>query len=244
MMLDKELALRLQIIKAPDGGLNEQPKAASVDYSSKLKSATATMVFSSLVALAAVQLSDIVYPVQETETNPTVVVDGSTEDATHSGTGYRHMGDKASEAMAAYISSKWKVSTEMAGDIVSVVDEAGFDADIDPIILLAIIAEESSFNTEARSHVGAEGLMQVWRRWHPEKFTGINKPTYEQNIVIGTAILKEYLEREQGNLASALQRYNGNKKDSRYTYASKVLNTKVSFDSVYLSAQTRKLTRS
>lgn len=81
---------------------------------------------------------------------------------------------------------------------------------LSPEVVLAVIQVESGFDRFAISPVGAQGLMQVMPFWKKE----IGRPEdnltkVETNLVYGTTILAHYLEKEDGNLAKALARYNG-----------------------------------
>lgn len=83
-------------------------------------------------------------------------------------------------------------------------------AQISPELVLAVVEVESRFDRHAISYAGALGLMQIMPFWLDE----IGKPgdnlfTVQTNLRFGCAILKYYLEMEKGNLAPALQRYNG-----------------------------------
>lgn len=82
--------------------------------------------------------------------------------------------------------------------------------DLSPEMVLAVIQVESGFDRFAISPVGAQGLMQVMPFWKKE----IGRPDdnltkIETNLVYGTTILAHYLDKEDGNLAKALARYNG-----------------------------------
>jgi soluble lytic murein transglycosylase-like protein len=83
-------------------------------------------------------------------------------------------------------------------------------AHLDPELVLAVIDVESRYDRFAISSAGAQGLMQIMPFWldeigHPED----NLFTISTNIRLGCTILKIYLDREKGNLARALARYNG-----------------------------------
>jgi soluble lytic murein transglycosylase-like protein len=79
-----------------------------------------------------------------------------------------------------------------------------------PELVLAVIDVESRFDPLALSSKGAMGLMQVMPFWAAELGAMVGDlfdiPT---NIRFGCAILRQYLERERGDLLPALQRYNG-----------------------------------
>jgi len=79
-----------------------------------------------------------------------------------------------------------------------------------PQLVMAVIDVESHFNRWAISSVGAMGLMQVMPFW-PEQLGMQKKQLVEipHNIHMGCVILKYYLDREKGDYARALRRYNG-----------------------------------
>lgn len=96
--------------------------------------------------------------------------------------------------------------------------------DIDPLLVLAMIEQESSFNNNAKSHANAQGLMQVIPRWHPEKINQ-GDSLYDVNVSVrvGVKVLEEYMVAENGNLVRALQRYNGALSDPKRRYANRVI---------------------
>lgn len=87
---------------------------------------------------------------------------------------------------------------------------------LDPAYVYGLIRQESRFVTDARSHVGASGLMQVMpatARWTARKIglSGfepgqITDP--EINVQIGTAYLKLALDDFEGSMAMAAAAYN------------------------------------
>ena len=79
-----------------------------------------------------------------------------------------------------------------------------------PEIVLSVMQVESRFNRYAISRVGAQGMMQVMPFWKKE----IGRPddnltVTATNLRYGCTILKYYLDKEKGDLRSALARYNG-----------------------------------
>ncbi len=87
--------------------------------------------------------------------------------------------------------------------------------DLDKYLIMGIISSESGFDTEARSHKDAYGLMQLREEtaiWCVENLdTGvdidnINKP--ESNIKIGCAYMRYLLDRFHGDTIVAIAAYN------------------------------------
>jgi len=78
-----------------------------------------------------------------------------------------------------------------------------------PYLVMAVIKVESNFNTRAKSSV-AHGLMQVnYKVWKKDLEIDISRLyDIEYNIDLGLRILKHYKEKEGGDIAKALFRYN------------------------------------
>jgi len=94
-------------------------------------------------------------------------------------------------------------------------------ADLPPELVLSVIEVESHFDRFAISRVGAQGMMQVMPFWKDE----IGRPDdnltdNKTNFEYGCRILQFYLQREQGHMRRALQRYNGSL--GRPVYSDKV----------------------
>jgi soluble lytic murein transglycosylase-like protein len=91
-----------------------------------------------------------------------------------------------------------------------------------PGLVMAVIDVESRFDRWAVSHAGAVGLMQVMPFWPRELgMTNDELVRIPQNIRMGCTILRFYLDREKGDYAKALARYNGSV--GRRTYSDLVL---------------------
>ena len=92
--------------------------------------------------------------------------------------------------------------------IYSAVNKASKEYGVDENLIYAIIKQESDFDSTCTSSAGAAGLMQIM----PGNFSylGItNAYDVEQNINGGTKLLKEYLDKYNGNIQMALMAYNG-----------------------------------
>ena len=96
-----------------------------------------------------------------------------------------------------------------------VVRRAG-DIKLDPAYVYGLIRQESRFIMDARSHVGASGLMQVMpatAKWTAKKI-GLTHFTPEQitdreiNVAIGTGYLKLVLDDFEGSMPMATAAYN------------------------------------
>ena len=128
--------------------------------------------------------------------------------------------------VAKWISRKYKVSNEAVRDIVEISFSAGSDFEVDPYVIIAVIAIESSFNPLAESSAGALGLMQVMPLIHRKKFEkygGFDKSLdVKVNVYVGTEILKNFYLR-YGNYQRALLAYVGVSQDSNSSYPKKVL---------------------
>ena len=90
------------------------------------------------------------------------------------------------------------------------------DIQLDPAYVYGLIRQESRFIMDARSHVGASGLMQVMpatAKWTAKKI-GMNGFTPDQitdkevNVAIGTGYLKLVLSDFEGSMAMAAAAYN------------------------------------
>lgn len=83
-------------------------------------------------------------------------------------------------------------------------------AGLDPQLVLGVIQVESGFRKYALSAAGARGYMQVMPFW--VRLIGAphhNLFALRTNLRYGCVILRHYLDREHGNMANALARYNG-----------------------------------
>ncbi|VWD63900.1 lytic transglycosylase catalytic subunit [Burkholderia lata] len=82
-----------------------------------------------------------------------------------------------------------------------------------PALLLAIIAVESGFDRHAVSVAGARGLMQVLPTAHRDLVAHVKDLSDPAtNVRIGAAIFRGYLDDADGDVETALVRYNGGTK--------------------------------
>ena len=115
-------------------------------------------------------------------------------------------------ALATWISRRYKVAAEPVGALVQEAWAIGKRAGLDPTLILAIMAVESSFNPFAQSAVGAQGLMQVMTRVHDDKYTafGGTHAAFDpiSNLRVGVQVLKECIARA-GSVQEGLRHYVG-----------------------------------
>jgi len=129
--------------------------------------------------------------------------------------------------VAHWISRRYRVAPEPISRLVKEAWHVGERVGLDPTLILAIMAIESSFNPFAQSPVGAQGLMQVMTRVHDDKYEafGGNFAAFDPvtNLRVGALVLKECIARA-GGLEAGLRYYVGaaNLPDDG-GYASKVL---------------------
>ncbi|WP_077003352.1 lytic transglycosylase domain-containing protein [Variovorax sp. KK3] len=119
---------------------------------------------------------------------------------------------KSQAAVAYWLSKKYRVAVEPLSVLVSEAFELGKSTKLDPTLILAIMAVESSFNPFAQSHVGAQGLMQVMTRVHGEKYesAGGTLTAFDPvtNMRVGVKVLQECISRA-GSLEGGLKYYVG-----------------------------------
>jgi len=125
-----------------------------------------------------------------------------------------------------YVARRYKVPTTMLEPVLAAAEHHGRTSGIDPLLIVAMVAIESSFNPVAVSSMGAQGLMQVIPRFHMDKIGDVDRknPLFDPqlNVRVGTQVLAEGLRRF-GSLQAALQYYGGALSDPNASYANKVL---------------------
>lgn len=129
--------------------------------------------------------------------------------------------------LAYWLSKKYRVAPEPLSALVSEAYDLGPDNQIEPTLILAVMAVESGFNPFAQSNVGAQGLMQVMTKVHEQKYQGFGGTLAAfdpvANVRVGVSVLKECINRA-GSLEGGLKLYvgAGNLKDDQ-GYTAKVL---------------------
>ena len=119
--------------------------------------------------------------------------------------------------LSAYLAREWKLGRDYASQVASAVVSAAQRHRVDPMLLLAVAAAESSLQHSVGNPGGGSdpmkpyGIMQVAGQYHTDKFPGgvVRRTTVVENVDIGAKVLHEYLDLEGGNERRALLRYNG-----------------------------------
>jgi soluble lytic murein transglycosylase-like protein len=146
--------------------------------------------------------------------SPVLPIPDQTVDAPREGT-------PTAEEIATVVSTHFHIGLHDALEIGQAVLNAARRYTISPVLLLAVIAVESSFDRFAVSVVGARGLMQVLPSQHRDLVLRTSDLTDARtNVRIGSAILQDYVRESDGNLEDALYRYSGGAKG----YAQRVVN--------------------
>ena len=119
---------------------------------------------------------------------------------------------KEQAAVAFWLSKKYRVAPEPIAALVSEAYDLGKVNRLDPTLILAIMAIESSFNPFAQSAVGAQGLMQVMTTVHTDKYEnfGGQNAAFDpvSNLRVGVRVLKDCIERA-GSIEGGLRYYVG-----------------------------------
>jgi hypothetical protein len=129
----------------------------------------------------------------------------------------------------AYSLRKYTNDTVLAQRIASAIVVEGGKKNIDPALLVGVVlTEDAQLDPNAKSFVGARGLMQVMP-FHAGKWKGCTSAdlfSIDSNICHGTSILADLIKRSP-TVSRALQRYNGCVKGTNtpncHTYSGKVL---------------------
>lgn len=127
------------------------------------------------------------------------------------------------QSLRSYIARKYKVAYNATETLVDTAFRVGHEKKLDPLLVLAVIAVESSYNPMAESSMGAQGLMQVMPRIHKDKFASLvdqgkgkaNPLDPVSNIIVGSTILRDCIN-QRGSVAAGLACYEGTTVDDGY----------------------------
>jgi len=119
---------------------------------------------------------------------------------------------KQQASVATWLARRYRVALEPVSRLVQEAWESGRRSGLDPTLILAVMAIESSFNPFAQSSMGAQGLMQVMTRVHDDKYEpyGGVRAAFDPvtNLRVGVQVLKECIGRA-GSLEAGLKYYVG-----------------------------------
>jgi len=129
--------------------------------------------------------------------------------------------------VAYWLSRKYRVAPEPLSALVAEAYEIGPRNQIDPNLILAVMAIESGFNPFAQSQMGAQGLMQVMTKVHSDKYDsfGGKLAAFDPiaNLRVGVNVLKECIVKS-GSVEAGLKQYVGAANlDNDSGYANKVM---------------------
>jgi hypothetical protein len=134
---------------------------------------------------------------------------------------------RAQANVARWIVRRYHVAPEPIARLVQESWAVGQRDALEPTLILAVMAVESSFNPFAQSPVGAQGLMQVMTKIHTDKYEayGGHLAAFDpvSNLHVGVRVLKECIGKA-GGLEGGLHFYVGaGASDDDGGYASKVM---------------------
>ena len=132
---------------------------------------------------------------------------------------------EAKNRVAACISRRYKITLDAARKITELAQQVAAQHNLDPNLILAIIANESKFHPLLVSPVGALGLMQIMPNVHKRKlaaYGGENAALNpEVNMLVGAGIISSFI-RQTGSLDGGLAMYVGAGFDTSHPYVYKV----------------------
>jgi soluble lytic murein transglycosylase-like protein len=152
------------------------------------------------------------------------------------------------QALAESLAKRYRVSRDSLERFIRLAYAAGHSTQIDPLLILAVMAVESSFNPIAESVMGAKGLMQIIPEYHQDKLRSphggeVNVLDPEVNIVAGAKVLREYANRTGEDLAAALRLYGGTGPDPQHPYPSRVLSERERLEQIVRKVKDRRAAR-
>lgn len=120
--------------------------------------------------------------------------------------------EPAQEHVTRYLSRRYRVAENAVRQIVGQAFSTGRSLGVDPLLILAVTAIESSLNPFAQSPLGAQGLMQIMTQVHSDKFAahGGDHAALDPiaNLKVGSEILRDLIRRG-GSVERGLQLYVG-----------------------------------
>ncbi len=135
-----------------------------------------------------------------------------------------------------WLARRYSIAPNAMAQLVGAAWTVGQQEKLDPLLILAVMAVESSFNPYAASGAGATGLMQVMAGVHRDKFAPFGGPQASidplANMRVGALVLKDAINRG-GSVRAGLRFYVGATTDATEGgYADKVLAEQVQLERV------------
>lgn len=128
--------------------------------------------------------------------------------------------------VALWLSRKYRVAPEPLSVLVAEAFHIGEKIQLDPTLILAVMAIESRFNPFAQSSYGAQGLMQVLTRVHTDKYEdfGGKLAAFDPvtNLRVGVQVLRDCIRRA-GSVEGGLRLYVGAVTVDGSDYVNKVM---------------------
>lgn len=116
-------------------------------------------------------------------------------------------------AVAQWLTRQYKVAPQPLALLVQESWTLGQRFGIDPTLILAVVAVQSSFNPFAQGTIGAQGLMHVVTQDHDLKFEAFGGAMAAfdplANLRVGVVVLQDSLRRAGGSLPEGLRLYLG-----------------------------------
>jgi hypothetical protein len=120
--------------------------------------------------------------------------------------------DPQQKRVVQYLARRYRVADGAVRMLVTTAFQIGKEKNLDPLLILSVVAVESSLNPFAESAMGAQGLMQVMTRVHAQRFEphGGEVAALDPiaNMKVGASILHELISRG-GSVERGLQLYVG-----------------------------------
>jgi hypothetical protein len=120
--------------------------------------------------------------------------------------------DPRQKHVVSYLARRYRVAEEAARMLVVAAYQIGQEQKLDPLLILSVVAVESSLNPFAESAMGAQGLMQIMTKIHADRFEAhggqIAALDPVANMKVGSAILSDLITRG-GSVERGLQLYVG-----------------------------------
>ena len=153
-------------------------------------------------------------PTSAIDENASLLAGLSDPDAVDRATARHLKGLPRNQALVAnWLARRYRVAPEAVARLVQEAWQVGTKAKVEPTLILAIMAIESSFNPFAQSNVGAQGLMQVMTQVHDDKYAafGGTLAAFDPltNLRVGVQVLRECVARAGGDVELGLKYYVG-----------------------------------